>query len=109
MAKRVRRPKTITVPRNNKNCKKYKVIEAWDRVLVDMRLFHRNTNWAEMWEDFYLAVDEHGGWKYKTIRQFVDARAESMEQRRFMFWWLGGSGEQHPEYSKIVPAPHLPL
>ena len=87
---RARRPKTFTVPRNAKNCKKYKVIEAWDRPLVEMRLFYKNTNWAEMWEEFYLSVDEHGGWKYKTIKQFVEAKVESVEQTSTLC--SGGSG-----------------
>ncbi len=60
-----------------------------DRFLYDMHLYFRATDWSEMWKQWYLAVDGENAPKYRTIRSFAKAQAESKEQKQFLLWYLG--------------------
>ena len=60
-----------------------------DKLLSDMRRYFWATDWRELWEDWYLGVDESGRPKYRTIRQFIVKRAESAKQKQFLTWYLG--------------------
>jgi hypothetical protein len=53
--------------------------------------FYRFSDWRALWEEFYLSLDEHGGYKYKTVKAFARAKAINNEQRLFLEWWLGPS------------------
>jgi hypothetical protein len=56
---------------------------------LDMRRFMRRTNWADLWDDFYMALDPSGLPKYKTIRRFAGEKGKSAEEIRFMMYYLG--------------------
>jgi hypothetical protein len=68
-----------------------------ERLLTDMHRYFRSVNWAEMWEDWYLSLDEGGNYKYKSIYAFAKAKGESQEQRSFLLWYLGPPPESSIE------------
>jgi hypothetical protein len=57
--------------------------------LTDVRAFHRNVDWAEWWEEFYLAMTPEGTPKYKTHRAFARAKAANDLQRKFIVYLTG--------------------
>jgi hypothetical protein len=75
----------------------------YPRSLTDIKLFFRNINWAEWWEDWYTSLNEHGGYRYQKLRDFIRARAKSEEQRRFLFWYLGEEDEQDSHERSVYP------
>lgn len=60
-----------------------------DKTLTDMASFHRLTNWADLWEQWYLDLDTSGRPKYKRIYDFANATGKSPTQRKFLAWYLG--------------------
>lgn len=60
-----------------------------DRLFIDMRLYFRHTDWEQMWSDWFLAVNEDGKRKYKTLQTFAREKAESQQQFSFLLWYLG--------------------
>jgi hypothetical protein len=87
------------VPRGIKKIKTVKVraIKPKNRMLTDMNLFYRRTDWGSLWEDWYLSVGTEGQFKYRFIRTFVKVIGESMEQRRFLNWYLGPKIDSDPD------------
>ena len=65
-----------------------------------MRQFHAVTNWAELWQEFYLAIDSGGRPKYRTVGLFAKAVGKSKEQVAFLIWYLGPkrSGDDPSQY-----------
>lgn len=63
-----------------------------DRTKTDMRAYHRVIDWAEWWEEFYLAVKENGTPKYKSYRSFAKAKATNDLQRDFIEYIIGPPG-----------------
>jgi hypothetical protein len=74
-------------------------------MLTDMHRFYRNTDWSNLWEDWYLSVNPQGQFKYKTLRTFIKKVAVSQEQKRFMSWYLGP--KQNPDMEQ-VNYPYVP-
>ncbi len=70
-----------------------------DSVLRNMPMFHRMTNWAELWDEWYLAVDRNGGPKYKYLSVFIEAKAKNEAQHDFMAWFLGPKPKDDEEES----------
>lgn len=60
-----------------------------DKMKVQMRFYFRHTDWANMWEEWYLGVDSSGTPKYPTLNSFINAKAESKEQAEFLWYYLG--------------------
>lgn len=65
------------------------IVSFHERILSDMHRYYRSVNWADLWEDWYLSLDEGGDYKYKTIYQFAKHHGESQAQRSFLLWYLG--------------------
>ena len=65
--------------------------------LTDMRKFFRTTNWADVWEDWFLAVDTSGRRKYNSIRSLAKAHCKSPRQRAFMEYYCGPSKDSDPD------------
>ena len=69
-----------------------------------------SVDWSEWWSEWYLSVDEKNRFFYKQIKNFIDTKSQSAEQRDFLHWYLGAesSAEEDPRYAKyayIAPAP----
>lgn len=58
-------------------------------ILRDMRVFHRMTDWAGLWEEWYLSIKADGSFKYRTLRDFIAGHSKNKAQRLFMKWYLG--------------------
>lgn len=87
-----RKPKKLKVssPRTETaHGRKYEVTEWSERRLVDMRLYYRTVDWAQMWEDWYLGVNSDGTPRYDTLRSFIKDKSESKQQTKFLYWYLG--------------------
>jgi hypothetical protein len=65
------------------------IVNFQERILSDMHRYFRSVNWSDMWEDWYLSLNEDGGFKYKSIYQFAKNHGESQAQRSFLLWYLG--------------------
>lgn len=82
-----------------------------DRALVDMRLYFRATDWSDLWQRWFLSVDGENERKYKSLREFAKAMAESKEQKHFLLWYLGPKPEdgevdlEAPKYKFITDGP----
>jgi hypothetical protein len=72
-----------------------------------MGMFYRVTDWAELWEDWYLSLSPDGSYKYKSIKFFALAHGKSKQQRIFLRWYLGPNldGDQPTPYPAI-PSVH---
>lgn len=79
-------PKRLAAKVNSIRLKRDKSLEQ--RMLTDMRLFYRNTDWAALWEEFYTAVTITGARKY-SLRRFINKMGESDEQIDFLWWYFG--------------------
>jgi hypothetical protein len=60
-----------------------------DLTLGNMQLYHKLTNWQELWKEFYLSINSDGQPKYRTVKQFAIAKKESAVQLQFLCWFLG--------------------
>jgi hypothetical protein len=67
-----------------------------DITLTHMRAFHSAVDWREWWEEFYLAIDASGRSKYRSIKQFITAKAANSIQRNFLLWYLGAKSQDDP-------------
>lgn len=82
-----------------------------DRMLADMRLYFRGTDWSDLWQRWYLSVDGENERKYKSLREFCKDIAESKEQKHFLLWYLGPKPEEGevdleaPKYKFIPDGP----
>lgn len=65
-----------------------------DSVLRSMPVFHRMTDWAELWDEWYSAVNRDGGPKYKYLSKFIEVKSRNDAQRDFMRWFLGPRKEE---------------
>lgn len=94
----------------NRWAKKQKKPE--DKSLTDMKCFHRTTDWAALWEEWFLALDPSGRPRWKTTWQFARAKAKSVRQQGFLVWYLGPSTDPmtglktepaSPDFSFVSP------
>lgn len=70
------------------------VVKEWhERGFTSMLHFYRLTDWAALWEQWYLSVDDYGRPKYKRLWDFIRDAGESQEQREFLLWYLGPKDE----------------
>lgn len=80
-----------------------------DKMLVNMRFYFSHTDWARMWEEWYLGVDQSGGARYPTLSSFINAKAESKEQAEFLWFYLGpkdkDSEKEQVKYSFATEGP----
>jgi hypothetical protein len=89
MAKKVFRQRRLKPTGNGY----HKYADFHDRILTDMRRYFRWTDWAQLWSDWFLSVDNEGKRLYKTIHTFAKEKGESVEQYRFLMWYLGPAPE----------------
>jgi hypothetical protein len=54
-----------------------------------MRVYFESQNWAELWEEFYLELNQNGFPKYQTLHQFAKEKARNNLQYNFLMWYLG--------------------
>lgn len=54
-----------------------------------VQTFYRYANWAELWDKWYLSINERGTYKYRSILAFAKAVVSNREQRLFLEWFLG--------------------
>ena len=76
-------------------------------VVQDLKSWFNSIDWAQWWKEFDLSVDDKNRPIYKNVRGFVEEKAESQEQREFLFWYLGPPDDQNPKnqkYAHIAPA-----
>jgi hypothetical protein len=72
---------------------------------TDMRMFFRSTDWAGLWEEWFLSILPNGRYRYYTIKAFAAEKAESLEQYRFLKWYLGPDTEEPPAWKGIHAKP----
>ena len=66
-----------------------------DLALTNMAAYHRATDWAELWEDWYLSLNPNGRPKYATIQRFARAKAKNEKQLAFLLYYLGQDDPGH--------------
>jgi hypothetical protein len=62
--------------------------------------FYKSLDWISLWEDFYLTLDENALYKWKTVFQFARHHGKTMEQRRFLMYFLGPDNYDQDLYDK---------
>jgi hypothetical protein len=62
--------------------------------------FYRHTDWVSLWEDFYLTLNENGLYKWRTVQQLANRHGKTMEQRRFLNYFLGADTYDQDLYAK---------
>lgn len=71
----------------------------------DVRVFHRLTNWAQWWEEWFTSIQADGKYLYTTIRGFAKTKTKIKAQEQFIRWYLGPKPEEKPEENTESPYP----
>ena len=70
-----------------------------DITLTNMQKFWLQTDWAQLWSDFYLGMNPDGTRKWKMLYSFIASVAQSPDQKSFLTWYTG------PQNSLEKPTP----
>ena len=72
-----------------------------NRALQDMKRFYGSLDLKEMWEEFTGAVASSGKLRYRSARQFANAKGENETQKDFLAWLLGPAKPRDPVRASI--------
>jgi hypothetical protein len=62
--------------------------------------FYKSLDFVSLWEDFYLTLDENGVHRWKNVFQFANHHGRTVEQRRFLMYFLGPDNYDQDLYDK---------
>jgi hypothetical protein len=62
--------------------------------------FYKSLDFVSLWEAFYLTLDENGHHRWKNVFQFANHHGRTVEQRRFLMYFLGPDEYDEALYEK---------
>ena len=112
MSRKIRRTPTVIVGMPSSSRIKVKAAAAkFGARKESLKTWFGSIDWYDWWNDWFLSVNEKNQYLYKRITNFIDAKAESIEQRDFLHWYLGpeSSPEQDDRYVKYANVASSPV